>query len=136
MAHKRKTLFPKIGKESAHNPNVQPFYSWSETHRFCTALRQVSRLIDHRIHLSSQSPSDISASLPNYGDEFVQELHLFPFSPEPDACAPAPTPDCYIFSSYQIYHTLPESTTWNQQKPKKSRQKHLTAPLSATHYIL
>ena len=63
MAHKRKTLFPKIGKESAHNPNVQPFYSWSETHRFllftlrvtsnhrfCTALRQVSRLIDHRIH--------------------------------------------------------------------------------------
>ena len=50
MAHKRKTLFLKIGKESAHNPNVQPFYSWSETHRFCTALRQVSRLIDHRIH--------------------------------------------------------------------------------------
>ena len=56
MAHKRKTLFPKIGKESAHNPNVQPFYSWSETHRFCTALRQVSRLIDHRIHHLPGSP--------------------------------------------------------------------------------
>ena len=32
---------------------------------------------------SSQFPSDILASLPNYGDEFVQDLHLFPFSPEP-----------------------------------------------------
>ena len=32
---------------------------------------------------SSQFPSDILASLPNYGDEFVQDLHLFPFSSEP-----------------------------------------------------
>ena len=33
---------------------------------------------------SSRFPSDISASLPKYSDEFVQDSHLFPFSPDPD----------------------------------------------------
>ena len=109
MAHKRKTLFLKIGKESAHNPNVQPFYSWSETHRFCTALRQVSRLIDPCIRHLPSFPVIHRLLLPNYGDEFVQDLHLFPFSPEPINDMIAPTPDCYIFSFLSnLSHFVPK----------------------------
>ena len=36
--------------------------------------------------------------LPNYGDEFVQDLHLLPFSPEPATYMAAPAPEYSIFN--------------------------------------
>ena len=36
--------------------------------------------------------------LPNYGDEFVQDLHLLPFSPEPATYVAAPAPEYSIFN--------------------------------------
>ena len=56
------------------------------TYSFCTAVRQVSRLKDHRIRHLPGFPVISRPLLPNYGDEFVQDLHLFPFSPEPIIC--------------------------------------------------
>ena len=43
--------------------------------------------------------------LPNYGDEFAQDLHLFPFSPEPIILI-ALTPDYSIFNSHYIIITI------------------------------
>ena len=50
---------------------------------FCTAYRQVSRLKDHHVGHLPSFPVIYRLSLPDYGDEFVQDLHLFPFSPKP-----------------------------------------------------
>ena len=69
---------------SPANPNVQPFDSWSET---LVSVQHPGRSpglrSSHRP--SSQFPSDFAAPAPYHGDEFVQDLHLFPFSPEPIA---------------------------------------------------
>ena len=76
---------------------------------FRTTQRQVSRLIYHRFGRLPGCPVTYRPSLLNYGDEFVQDLHLFPFSPEPAShylskirfkCLSAPTPLCYIFSFF------------------------------------
>ena len=42
---------------------------------------------------------------PNYGDEFAQDLHLFPFSPEPIILI-ALTPDYSIFNSCYFIITI------------------------------
>jgi len=60
-------------------------YSWYQSKRFRTTIRQVSRLIDHRICRLPGYPVAYWLQLPKYGDEFVQDSHLFPFSPEPTA---------------------------------------------------
>lgn len=76
---------------------------------FRTTQRQVSRLIYHCFGRLPGCPVTYRPSLLNYGDEFVQDLHLFPFSPEPAShylskiiykCLSAPTPLCYIFSFF------------------------------------
>lgn len=69
---------------------------------FCTAFRQVSRLKDHRIRHLPSFPVIYRPQLPNYGDEFAQDLHLFPFSSEQIICI-ALTPDCFIFNLH--YHS-------------------------------
>ena len=43
----------------------------------------VPRLIYHCFGRLPGCPVTYWPSLLNYGDEFVQDLHLFPFSPEP-----------------------------------------------------
>ena len=59
----------------------QLLVAWNKC--FCTALRQVSRLKDLCIRHLPGFPVISRLLLPNYGDEFVQDLHLFPFSPKP-----------------------------------------------------
>ena len=83
IIHRTYPLFNSIILDNPYKSNVQPFNSWFETFRFCTVLRQVSRLKDHRIRHLPSFPVISRLLLPNYGDEFVQDLHLFPFSPEP-----------------------------------------------------
>ncbi len=47
------------------------------------SFRQVSWLVSHRIRPSSRFPSDTGGRLLfRYSDEFVQDSHLFPFSPD------------------------------------------------------
>ena len=91
---------------------VQPFYSWSETFVSVLTRRQVSRLKDHRIHHLPSFPVISRLQLPNYGDEFVQDLHLFPFSPEPIVSTILPTPSCtysislsvsYLYDKFNLY---------------------------------
>ena len=65
---------------------------------FCTAFRQVSRLEDHCIRHLPGLPVIYRLQLPNYGDEFVQDLHLLPFSPEPATYVAAPAPEYSIFN--------------------------------------
>ena len=50
-----------------------------------TTSRQVSWLIDLHALPSSRSPSEFWHAFPKYSDEFVQDSHLFPFSPDPAA---------------------------------------------------
>ena len=85
----------RIKTKARHGPSMQTAsllkrdyasYSWRPA-----ACRQVSWLTDRRFPPPSRSPSDIrpcslnrtGGSLPAYSDEFVQDLHLFPFSPDP-----------------------------------------------------
>ena len=77
--------------------NVQPVTRGLK-HRFCTAFRQVSRLKDLCIGHLPSFPVITRLLLPNYGDEFAQDLHLFPFSPKPVFYKTASTPDYYIFN--------------------------------------
>ena len=62
-------------------------------HMYCQSLvtwnlwfpynkRQFSRLIDQTLRPPSQLPSGHQPSLSKYGDEFVQDSHLLPFSPD------------------------------------------------------
>ena len=62
-------------------------YSWPEATASVQSSGQVSRLIgsgstSHRIRYLPGFPVICQRLLPNYGDEFVQDLHLFPFSPD------------------------------------------------------
>ena len=81
---------------------------WND--RLCTAFRQVSRLIDHRIRHLPGFPVIYRLLLLNYGDEFVQDLHLFPFSPEPiihiflESLLWHLTAPYLFFGYYSIYH--------------------------------
>ncbi len=80
---------------------------------FRTAFRQVSRLIDHHICRLPRKrypwfPVTYRLLLPNYGDEFVQDLHLFPFSPKPMLILVPRivlTPVCFLFNctKYNIF---------------------------------
>ncbi len=84
-------------------------YSWSETKSCpCTTSRQVSRLKDRGLHQQQTIASAIFPGkdlplfpvisrllLPNYGDEFVQDLHLFPFSPKPTHIFLYPKMHCF-----------------------------------------
>ncbi len=70
-----------------HNFTINHFfritsYSWPKAIAFILSIRQVSRLIVHRLRHLPGFPVIHSASLPNYGDEFVQDSHLFPYSPK------------------------------------------------------
>lgn len=69
--------------------SLQTFYTYNQllVARNCPFPynSQAGLLAYSSSHLpSSRFPSDISASLPKYSDEFVQDSHLFPFSPDPD----------------------------------------------------
>lgn len=66
----------------------QTSYSWL----FLLHTRQVSWLKVQRLRQSSRFASvTYLPKLPYHSDEFVQDLHLFPFSPERQiACLPAP----------------------------------------------
>ena len=55
--------------------------SWPEF-SFLYCERQVSRLIALTLRLPSRSPSGFQPQFANYGDEFVPDSHLFPFSPD------------------------------------------------------
>ena len=84
--YKRKTLFYNLKKDriracTHHKRTTFLLVVWNN--RFCTAIRQVSRLEDHCIGHLPSFPVIYRLQLPNYGDEFVQDLHLFPFSPKP-----------------------------------------------------
>ena len=64
--------------------------------------------------------------LPNYGDEFVQDFHLFPFSPKPMLIFRIVlTPVCYLFncSKYIILflNVKCEGTILKQRMPRSAR---------------
>ena len=61
--------------------SVQPVTRGLKHYCFRTTQRQVSRLIYHCFGRLPGCPVTYWPSLLNYGDEFVQDLHLFPFSP-------------------------------------------------------
>ncbi len=86
----KKTLYVKVKGlrtlqdryADAYRLFVQPVTRGFERKSLCTAFRQVSRLIDHCIGHLPGCPVIWRRQLLNYGDEFVQDLHLFPFSSE------------------------------------------------------
>ena len=63
--------------------SVQPVTRGVKARAFRTTNRQVSWLIDLCALPSSRLPSEHWQALPKYSDEFVQDSHLFPFSPDP-----------------------------------------------------
>jgi hypothetical protein len=94
----------KAGKRITHSFFVQPvtrgsgkFPAYSE--------RQVSRLIHLHLCRLPALPVAYWHKLRNYGDEFAQDLHLFPFSPKPTEVALTPS------VSYSIRPILPQ-TPW------------------------
>ena len=58
--------------------------------------RQVSWLIVHRSKPPSRFPSGLWLMLPKYSDEFVQDSHLFPFSPDQETTLSYLTPVIFI----------------------------------------
>ena len=112
----KKTLC-RLGKGFAHKRRtwkmfsyVQPVTRGLKHYCFRTTQRQVSRLIDHRIRHLPGFPVIYRFLLLNYGDEFVQDLHLFPFSPEPiihiflESLLWHLTAPYLFFGYYSIYH--------------------------------
>ena len=77
-----------LQKKARESPSTSVFvcttnYSWLDDIRPRTILRQVFWLTDHHAHAPSRfSQWQIACALPVYSDEFAQDLHLFPFSPE------------------------------------------------------
>ncbi len=56
-------------------------------------------------------------SLPNYGDEFVQDLHLFPFSPRPlhIACHKSDSNACllrHLYATYSVSSCVAYAIAW------------------------
>ena len=101
----------KAGKRITHSFFVQPvtrgsgkFPAYSE--------RQVSRLIHLHLCRLPALPVAYWHKLRNYGDEFAQDFHLFPFSPKPTEVALTPS------VSYSIRHILPQYRAFcNKKEP-------------------
>ena len=99
----------KAGKRITHSFFVQPvtrgsgkFPAYSE--------RQVSRLIHLHLCRLPALPVAYWHKLRNYGDEFAQDFHLFPFSPKPTEVALTPS------VSYSIRHILPQYRAFCNKK--------------------
>ena len=93
----------------------QLLVAWNKC--FCTTSRQVSRLKDHHIRHLPSFPVIYRLQLPNYGDEFVQDLHLFPFSPKPMLISTHCFDTCMLLFNYSvIYHISYLMSTLNFQK--------------------
>ncbi len=104
----------KAGKRITHSFFVQPvtrgqgkFPAYSE--------RQVSRLIHLHLCRLPALPVAYWHKLRNYGDEFAQDLHLFPFSPKPTDVALAPS------VSYSIRPILPQTPWVCNKKANRGR---------------
>ena len=106
----------KAGKRITHSFFVQPvtrgsgkFPAYSE--------RQVSRLIHLHLCRLPALPVAYWHKLRNYGDEFAQDFHLFPFSPKPTEVALTPS------VSYSIRHILPQYRAFcNKKEPGTLRE--------------
>ena len=69
-----------------------------------TTSRQVSWLIDLHALPSSRSPSEFWHAFPKYSDEFVQDSHLFPFSPDQNNLLISSDTYCFSIQLAEIYH--------------------------------
>ena len=106
----------KAGKRITHSFFVQPV-TRGQGKFPANSERQVSRLIHLHLCRLPALPVAYWHKLRNYGDEFAQDLHLFPFSPNPTDVALTPS------VSYSIRHILPQYRAFcNKKEPGTLRE--------------